>query len=133
MLVILIKKNNTVRNILTLYEKTTINNAVYLFEVINDTTNVAKNFLAQDISSNKLRSNIFDFTENSVENLLSGVFNLDVGDYKYNVYEQTSTTNLTPSLALNLIDLGKLLVIDIEMPLSSFTATQETYTVYNGI
>lgn len=130
---ILITKNTTSRNILTLSEKTTLTNATYLFEVINDTTNVSKCFIGLDISSNKLRNNRFDFIESVTENLLIGRFNLNVGDYKYNVYEQSSTTNLNPLLALHLIDLGKLMVIEAEAIIPQFTATQDTYKVYNGI
>ena len=130
---ILINKNTTTKNILTLSEKTTLLNAVYLFEVINDTTNVTKCFIAQDISGNKPRCNTFDFIENATESLLIGTFSLPTGDYKYNVYEQVSGTNLDPLLALNKIDLGKLLVKEIETPIAEFTATQETYKIYNGI
>ena len=106
---ILINKNTTNTVILTLSEKTTLTNAKYLFEVTNDMSNEVKCFIAADISTNKLRYNEFEFIENVTENLLMGTFSLTLsGFYKYNVYEQASTTNLDPLLALNLIDKGKL-------------------------
>lgn len=128
---ILIRKNTTNRNILTLSEKTTLTNAVYLFEVKNQQSDAVKCFIAQDISTNKLRANEFDLIENTTENLLNGVFSLPLkGSYTYKVYEQSSSTNLDPSLALNEIDNGKLLVIDTENEITQYAGNQTTAVVY---
>ena len=130
---ILINKNTTNKVILTLSEKTTLTNAVYLFEVTNDMSNTVKYFIAADISTNKLRYNEFDFIENVTEDLLNGTFSLELsGFYKYNVYEQASTTNLNPLLALNLIDKGKLNVVSQLSSYPIYTGNQNTTIVYGG-
>jgi hypothetical protein len=131
--VILINKNTTNKVILTLSEKTTLTNAKYLFEVINDMSNTVKCFIAADISTNKLRYNEFDFIENVTENLLNGTFSLTLsGFYKYNVYEQASTTNLDPLLALNLIDKGKLNVVSQLSDYPVYTGNENNTVVYGG-
>ena len=130
---ILINKNTTNKVILTLSEKTTLTNAKYLFEVINDMSNTVKCFIAADISTNKLRYNEFDFIENVTENLLNGTFSLTLsGFYKYNVYEQASTTNLDPLLALNLIDKGKLNVVSQLSDYPVYTGNENNTIVYGG-
>ena len=130
---ILINKNTTNKVILTLSEKTTLMNAKYLFEVTNDMSNAVKCFIAADISTNKLRYNEFDFIENVTENLLNGTFSLELsGFYKYNVYEQTSTTNLNPLLALNLIDKGKLNVVSQLSDYPVYTGNENNIVVYGG-
>ena len=130
---ILINKNTTNTVILTLSEKTTLTNAKYLFEVTNDMSNEVKCFIAADISTNKLRYNEFEFIENVTENLLIGTFSLTLsGFYKYNVYEQASTTNLDPLLALNLIDKGKLNVVSQLSDYPVYTGNENNTVVYGG-
>ena len=130
---ILINKNTSNTVILTLSEKTTLTNAKYLFEVINDMSNDVKCFIAADISTNKLRYNEFVFIENVTEDLLNGTFSLLLsGFYKYNVYEQTSTTNLNPLLALNLIDKGKLNVVSQLSEYPVYTGNENNTIVYGG-
>lgn len=131
---ILITKNTTNNIILTLAEKTTLTNVVYLFEVINDSSEVVKCFIAEDISPNKYRYNEFDLIENATEDLLNGTFELELsGFYKYNIYEQTSTTNLDPTLATNLIETGKLNVTSTITELEQYDGNQTQTVVYiNG-
>ena len=132
-LVILINKNSTNNRILTLSEKTTLTNAVYLFEVINDQSGAVKCFICDDISPNPVRYNEFNFIENSNEDLLNGTFELELtGFYTYNVYEQTSTTNLGPTLATNLIETGKLEVPDNTAELTQYNGNQTQTIVFNG-
>jgi len=131
--VILINKNTSNTVILTLSEKTTLTNAKYLFEVTNDMSNDIKCFIAADISTNKLRYNEFVFIENVTEDLLNGTFSLTLsGFYKYNVYEQVSTTNLDPALALNLIDKGKLNVVSQLSDYPVYTGNENNTVVYGG-
>lgn len=118
---------------LTLSEKTTLLNANYLFEVYNDMTNIYKYFIAQDISTNKLRYNEFIITENVTELPLVGQINLITeGFYKYNVYEQASASNLNPTLALNLIDKGKLKFVKASTSNVVYTGNQINYVEYGG-
>lgn len=129
---ILINKNSVNNTILTLSEKTTLSNVVYLFEVINDQTKDNIYFIAQDISANKERYNEFNITDNITENHLTGIVNFPLkGFSKYNVYEQTSTTNLSP-VGLNLIDKGKLKVKDTVTPKVAYSGNQKNYIAYGG-
>jgi hypothetical protein len=131
--VIIINKNSTNTVVLTLSEKTTLTNAVYLFEVINDQSGEVKCFIAEDISTNKIRYNEFNFIENATEDLLNGTFELGLsGFYTYNVYEQTSSTNLDPLLATNKIETGKLNLVDSISEITQYNGNQTETIVYNG-
>lgn len=130
---ILINENTSNTVILTLSEKTTLLNVNYLFEVYNDMTNIYKYFIAQDISTNKLRYNEFIITETVTEFPLLGQINLIAeGFYKYNVYEQASASNLNPLLALNLIDKGKLKFVKATTSNVVYTGNQINYVEYGG-
>lgn len=130
---ILINENTSNTVILTLSEKTTLTNVNYLFEVYNDMTNIYKYFIAQDISTNKLRYNEFIITETITEFPLLGQINLITeGFYKYNVYEQASPSNLNPLLALNLIDKGKLKFVKASTSNIVYTGNQINYVEYGG-
>jgi hypothetical protein len=64
---------------------------------------------------------------------LNGTFSLTLsGFYKYNVYEQASTTNLNPLLALNLIDKGKLNVVSQLSDYPVYTGNENNTVVYGG-
>lgn len=130
---ILITKNTTNNIILTLAEKTTLTNVVYLFEIINNASSEVKCFIAEDISPNPIRYNEFNLIENTTEDLLNGTFELELsGFYKYNIYEQTSTTNLDPAIATNLIETGKLNVTSTIEELEQYNGNQTETVVYNG-
>lgn len=129
---ILINRNTANTVILTLSEKTTLTPVYYLFEVINDTTNNVKCFIADDVSVNKLRYNEFLINESATEDLLNGTVSLvQSGYYKYNIYEQSSSTNLDPALATNKIDKGKLRVAATEQTIDVYSGNQTNYVVYN--
>lgn len=129
---ILINKNSVNTCILTLSERTTLTNAKYLFEFINDSTKQTKTFLCADISTNKERCNEFVITENATENLLTGTVSLTIGDWKYNIYQQTSTTNLIVANSGALVENGKVEVKGTSTNLSEFTSEQTTYKEFNG-
>jgi len=128
---ILINKNSANTCILTLSERTTLTNAKYLFEFINDSTKETKTFLCADISTNKERCNEFVITENATENLLTGTVSLTVGDWKYNIYEQTSTTNLVVANSGAKVENGKVEVKGTSTNLAEFTSVQATYKEFN--
>lgn len=129
---LLINKNTSNINVLTLSEKTTLSNVVYLFECINDETKNSFCFISTDLSNNKERYNKFSIIDNVTQLPLVGQMNFETGFYKYNVYEQSSSTNLDPLLAINLVDSGKLkVVVSMAAPVE-FTETQEKYVVYGG-
>jgi len=130
---ILINKTSSNTVCLTLSEKTTLTTAVYLFEFIKDgSPGIVKSFIAQDIAINKYRINEFVITESATENLLTGTISLNDGKYQYNVYEQVSSTNLTPSLALNKIETGRVEVKSIAAAIPAFNGQQTNIKQFNG-
>lgn len=129
---ILINKNSSNNCILTLSERTTLTNVKYLFEFTNDSTKEVKTFISADISLNKLRYNEFVIIENATENLLNGTVSLTVGDWKYNIYEQTSSTNLIVANSGALVENGKVEVKGTVTNLAEFTGEQITYKEFNG-
>lgn len=129
---ILINKNSSNEVVLTLSEKTTIVNATYLFEFTNDATKEIKTFIAVDFSNNKERFNIFNIIETSTEVPLTGRISLTVGDWKYKIYEQTSTTNLIVANSGNLVENGRVDVIGTDTDLNAFSGEQIIYKEFNG-
>ena len=130
---ITINRGETNTVILTLSEKTTIEDAVYLFEFINDQSGKTKYFIAQDISTNKIRFNQFVIEENNTEILLTGVVKLDQLDsWKYTIREQESTTNLDPDLSGGIVEIGKVLVLQTQSEIPTFTSVQNEIKVFNG-
>jgi len=93
---------------LTLTEKTTIANPTYLFEFINNQSLAKVYCICADTSLYPLRYNRFTIVvKTSGAVALSGEINLTIGDeYDYNIYAQTSTTNLNPSLADETVESG---------------------------
>ena len=129
---ILITKDTSNIAILTLSEKTTLSNVVYLFEVTHDASNDVKYFIAPDTSSNKERYNKITIIENVSELPLVGQVSFtNLGSYTYNVYEQIDTENLSP-VGLNLIDKGKLKVVETDVVIPTYSGNQTNYIVYGG-
>jgi len=121
MLVINKNSNNTL--ILTLTEKVTIASPTFLFKLTNDLTRESVLFLSANLSSYKDRYDKFLITETSgTINASSGVINLNpTGYWKYQIFEQASTSNLLESATGSMVENGKIKVI----------GTDTTYTVYN--
>ena len=99
---LLITKGETKFWYLTLTEKTTISNPYYLFSFIHRQTLKTYYFLLNDISSFKERYNKFSINETA--------FNFYEGEYKYIIYAQTSSSNLNPNLANQMVETGLLKV-----------------------
>ena len=121
MLVINKNSNNTL--ILTLTEKVTIASPTFLFKLTNDLTRESVLFLSANLSSYKDRYDKFLITETSgTINASSGVINLNpTGYWKYQIFEQASTSNLLESATGSMVENGKIKVI----------GTDTTFTVYN--
>ena len=97
--------------ILTLTEKASIGNPVFLFVFSSDQARQAYSCIAADQSEFTYRYNEFLITETASPNPLTGEVSLpSPGDYHYAVYQQTSTSNLDPTLADGLLETGKLIV-----------------------
>lgn len=122
---LLINKNLNNTLILTLTEKVTIASPTFLFKFTNDLTRESVLFISANLSSYKDRYDKFLITETSGNiNVSSGVINLNpTGFWKYEIFEQSSPTNLLESATGSKIENGKLKVI----------GTATTQTVYNPI
>ena len=119
---ITITRGTTNTIILTLTENVTIANPVFLFVFANDQTRQTYSCIAADSSDYTYRYNEFIIIESDSPNYLEGGINLPApGDYHYFVYQQTSTTNLDPTLSEGLLKSGKLVVF------SSAGALDNTY------
>lgn len=117
---------------LTLPEKTTATNSVYLFEFISDFTKKTVLFICPFTLVAEYA--VFNITESETINPLSGVIALNPsGFWKYNVYEQLSSTNLDPLLAAGMVETGKVQVLDTPYTDSIYTQQSTTNEVYvNG-
>jgi len=125
-------EKNTVNNcIFTLAEKTTLAPVYYLFEFTNTQDETILTFTCTDISVNKLRYNEFNIEETTNEDRLTGKITLDLGEYKYNIYEQSISTNLLVANAGNLVKgNGRIDVKGTETTDSTFEETR-TIGVFN--
>lgn len=103
---LLITKGETKFWYLTLTEKVTISNPKFLFSVTHRQTMKEYNFLLTDISAYTDRYNKFSVNENT--------YNFFEGEYMYNVYAQTSSVNVNPALANELVEEGILKVQLVE-------------------
>ena len=123
MLIVAKNTNNTL--IVTLTEKVTLASPYYLFAFTSDVSQLTKYFISADISIHTDRYNEFLVTETSgTEILTSGTITLNpTGQWTYRIYEQTSSTNLDPTLATTLLEIGIVKV----------TGTATTYYTNNGL
>lgn len=120
-----ITKGQTQELVLTLKEKTTLANPVYLFRFVNDTDKKEYAFIGTDTSEFKYRYNLFTVTEGTTITLpLTGL-------YTYYVYEQSSTTNTDYKLSGTMVERGKLKVTGTAAAEPVYTNTEEI-KVYNG-
>jgi hypothetical protein len=131
----MIKIQRSTTNIvfLTLSEKTTITDPTYLFSFINQTTKVAKNFIC-DSTSDTDRGQQFNIVEVGLgtEDLLNGEIKLlSNGTYNYYIYAQSSTSNLDPDDADEMVENG-IVIIDGESEITYVSPSDDTdtYTVH---
>jgi hypothetical protein len=109
--VISIVKNSVNTVVVTLEEKRTLTVGKYLFEFIHDQTKTKCYCVGVNLSSYTGRYDKFAITDTASPIALSGQVNLKKGFGKYNIYEQTSSTNLDPT-GLSVVESGKYLVTD---------------------
>ncbi len=96
-------KGATSQIILTLKEKQTLSAPNYLFVFTHRGTNIEVKFVLlnnQDTSAYKDRFNQFSIVTNT------HFATQDSGEWEYQIYEQTSTTNTNPANATGLIETG---------------------------
>jgi hypothetical protein len=116
-------KGATSQIILTLKEKQTLSAPNYLFVFTHRGSNVEVKFVLlnnQDTSAYKDRFNQFSLVTNTY------FANYDSGEWEYEIYEQTSTTNTDPTLATGLLETGIMRLNDSTT--FAFTKYQTTNT-----
>jgi len=114
---------------LSLAELQTIATAsvTFLFEFVSDSSNIGVTCIAADTSAYPERYNTFSITETASPTPLNGEVTLTPSGYfTYNIYEQTSTTNLDVALADKLIASGKVRVV------GNFDRQATAYTEYDN-
>lgn len=125
-------QNNTI--VFTLREKQTLTNPYFLFSFKNQVEQTPINFIVSDTSDFPNRINKFLITETSgTQNLTSGVVTLsETGDYEYSIYEQSSSSNLNPVNADNLIPLetGFIRVVGTKPVYNEYDSQEKTYITY---
>jgi hypothetical protein len=117
-------KGQTQNIILTLTEKQLLTNPNYLFVFTNRSANTEVKFVRlnnTDISQYKDRYNEFSIVTNTN---FSTALN---GQYDYDIYEQTSTSNLNPT-GLNLLESGIMELVGTPFNFTEYTTT-DTYKI----
>lgn len=91
----------------TLTEKQTLTSPYYLVRFTNLITNTSKYCICSDSSSYTDRYNALAFTESDTETPLTGQVKLNYeGEWRYEIWEQTSSTNLNPDATTSLLETG---------------------------
>jgi len=114
--------------VVTLNESTTIANPYYLFVFTNVSTKVEFKIIvnsASDTSAYPERANIYTF------NTISLFTNAQAGQYSYEVYEQSSSSNTNPT-GLNLVECGKMLLNPAANLIQQGYEPTTTYKGYAG-
>jgi len=117
-------KGQTQNIILTLTEKQLLTNPNYLFVFKNRSANTEVKFVklnATDVSLYKDRYNEFSIVTNT--NFGSSLN----GQYVYQVYEQSSTSNTNPT-GLNLLETGIMELVGTPFEFTEYSTT-DTYTI----
>ena len=94
--------------VFTLTEKTTLSSPYFLVVFNNLATNELVYAICPDTSTQTTRYNLLTIIESNTSIPLSGQVKLVEGIYQYKVYEQTSSSNLDPSLSISLVETGLL-------------------------
>lgn len=119
---LVLTKGVTSNIVVTLTEKQLLTAPNYLFIFTGRTTNTEVKFIllnAADVSQYKQRYNKF-----SIVNTLFSTAKIE--QYIYNIYEQTSTTNLNPQ-GLNLLETG---IMDLKQSVTIFTSPEGVETEF---
>lgn len=110
-----VNKNQTNYLVCTLSEVITLTGTPkFLLYLEHQNTNNTFSVICSDASSATTRYNRLVLIENTNQNLTGGTINLPIGEYIYKIYEQTSSTNLSPDNSTSLLERGLLFVKDTE-------------------
>lgn len=120
-------KGQTETVIVTLKEKATLSAPNYLFIFTSKVANTEIKFVLlnnTDLSAYKDRFNQFSVVVNTY------FANSLPGEYGYTIYEQTSSSNLDPSLATGILETGQMALNNsTDFEFTTYNATTNTYKV----
>lgn len=120
-------KGQTDNIVLTLTEKATLSSPNWLFIFQSRVTNEKVSFVilgSSDLSQYKERFNSFDIVVNT------NFGSKTSGEYTYEIYEQTSTSNTNPANATGLVEVGQMSLKDAtDFNFTSYNNTTNTYKV----
>jgi hypothetical protein len=120
--------NSQSDTIVTLTESTTLTSPYYLFVFTNVSTKVQYKINVNSTSDASLFKDRFnEFAFNTITLFASA----QAGQFSYEVYEQSSSTNLDPS-GLNLVECGKMLLQPENNLIKNGYAPTTTYKGYGG-
>ena len=120
--------NSQSDTLVTLSESTKLTNPYYLFVFTNVSTKVQYKInvnSTSDTSEYPTRINIFSF------NTVTLFASAQAGQFSYEVYEQSSSSNLDPS-GLNMVECGKMLLQPETNLIKQGYAPTTTYKGYGG-
>ncbi len=124
---ITIQKAQANNIVFTLYELTSISNAVYLLELHNNQDHSQKVVvLGTNLSANVSRYDEFLITEDDSEDLANAIVSLDRGDYDYFVWQ---SPNSDYANRVSIVESGKCKVIGEGEETFTFTQRQTEYTL----
>ena len=120
--------------VVTLTEKVTITSPTFLFSFKSQENNTV-NFIASDVSTQTERYNQFSIEEvgsntGNIDYLNGKVQLLPQGQWRYTIYAQTSTTNLNPSLANEIVETGIVIVYDLDNPTVEYSEPSSNTDIY---
>lgn len=118
---ILLVKNQSNTITLTLSEKCDLQLPNFLFCFHNDLSGEDINLVLTDTSQFTSRYNRFTLVEPSTALFMEGY-------WSYEVYEQASASNTDKALASQLVEIGKMKVIDTSTPTASTVYNSQTNT-----
>lgn len=112
---IFLDKDTTNRVVLTLDESSRLTNPFYLFHIKNefDMDDNGFTYYTPDLSGNRGRYNLFNFTESSSGSTTGGFdipLKLVSGQYRYTIYESTAATTSLSATTGYIIEEGRLVV-----------------------
>lgn len=124
--------NNTL--IFTLTERITLTSPYFLMKLTSRVSRAIKRvILAADLSSQTDRYNKFTLTESTTEVLTSGTVTLNqAGEWDYEIYEQSSSTNLDEKLSTvtTAIETGMLRVMGVDTNYKIYNEQGKEYKSY---
>jgi hypothetical protein len=125
-------KDNANTLTVTLTEKATVSNPIYLFKFTNQTSNVAYWFISSDTSQFKQRYNKFLLTEKNNANTLNGEITLGLeGRYDYEIYQtnlaNTSGLSSASDAIENIVKTVEVGIVDVVFDVKEYAKYEVQY------